>query len=88
MAKWARRRKMQDRTSVLFIRNLDSEVKDMFKSWCARRGLCMTWVIEKLMKELATGKVGKSLETEILLRCRYRVNTDADVTPESPYDFA
>jgi hypothetical protein len=40
-----------DRSGVLYIRGIPRHIKDLFKSWCFRRGITMTKAIEGFMKD-------------------------------------
>jgi hypothetical protein len=42
-------RKRPKYKGFLFIRNLRGEVKDLFKSFCARRGVSMTRAVEDMI---------------------------------------
>lgn len=42
--------KPQKRLTSLFLRNMDRDVKDMFKGTASRRGEYMTTVVVKLMR--------------------------------------
>lgn len=37
------------RKGSLFVRNMDMDIKDHFKAWCAKRGITMTKAIERFM---------------------------------------
>lgn len=44
-------KKPPKRTDSIFIRNISKDIKDLFKAWCARRGVSMTRAIESYMKD-------------------------------------
>ena len=45
------KRKSQEHKSVLYLRNVDIDIKNFFRAWCIKRGFKMNKVIEQLMKE-------------------------------------
>ena len=43
-------------TGVLYIRDLNVDIKNQFKAWCSRRGMSMTRQLESMMADLVTGE--------------------------------
>lgn len=41
----------EPRRTVLFLRGVPTDLRDQFKSWCAKRGVTMTATIRLLMRE-------------------------------------
>lgn len=41
---------MRNHRTAMNLRNIDANLRDMFKSWCAKRGITMTDQIERMMR--------------------------------------